>query len=198
VALRGRPRFTEHAAWGDAVVAQAMLTTFSEVKAATEQAKAGELPDAPPVTVWMPTAFDRDLLPPGSEGDSLYLYPIATPRTLSGGRDWQAEKHIYLDRCLNVVERFAPGVRDLVIGANIRSPEDFPSHNGHIYHVDMLPWQFGPWRPTPSLAGYRTPIDGLWHTGAGAHPVGGLAGWSGRTTAATIMRQTSRRLRARA
>ena len=86
-----------------------------------------------------------------------------------------------------MVERYAPGTRDLIIGTNIRCPEDFPSHNGNIYHVDMLLSQIGPWRPTPSLSGYRTPIEGLWHTAAGAHPVGGLSGWSGRTTARTIL-----------
>jgi phytoene dehydrogenase-like protein len=48
-----------------------------------------------------------------------------------------------------VVERYAPGTRDLIIGTNIRCPEDFPSHNGNIYHVDMLLSQMGPWRPTP-------------------------------------------------
>jgi beta-carotene ketolase (CrtO type) len=111
---------------------------------------------------------------------------------LSGGRDWQTEKQGYLDRCLDVVEKYAPGTKDLIIGTNIRGPEDFPSHNGNIYHVDMLLSQLGPWRPTPSLSGYRTPIEGLWHTAAGAHPVGGLSGWSGRTTARTILRQDAR------
>lgn len=188
IALSGRPRFPRHEAGGYDVVAQAMLTSIDEVKAATRQAMAGELPDNPPVTLWTPTAFDRDLLPPGSTGDSLYLYPIATPLKLSGGREWKAEKQNYLERCLDVVERFAPGTRDLIIGTNIRGPEDFPSHNGNIYHVDMLLSQMGPWRPTPSLAGHRTPVEGLWHTGAGAHPVGGLSGWSGRTTARTILR----------
>ncbi|HTK63966.1 MAG TPA: NAD(P)/FAD-dependent oxidoreductase [Pseudonocardia sp.] len=197
VALRGRPVWPRHGGGDHAVVAQAMLTNIAEVKAATRQAMSGELPENPPVTLWTPSVFDRELVPEGSGGDSLYLYPIATPLKLSGGRDWQAEKHRYLERCLDVVERYAPGTRDLIIGTNIRCPEDFPSHNGNIYHVDMLLSQMGPWRPTPSLSGYRTPIDGLWHTAAGAHPVGGLSGWSGRTTARTLLRagaaQRSRR-----
>jgi beta-carotene ketolase (CrtO type) len=174
------------------VLAQAMLTGIDEVRAAMRKAMDGELPDRPPLTVWTPTVFDRSLVPPGSTGDSLYLYPVATPVTLSGGRDWQTEKPKYLERCLDVLEEYAPGTRDLIIGTNIRSPQDFGSHNGNIYHVDMLLWQMGPWRPTRSLSGYRTPIEGLWHTGAGAHPVGGLSGWSGRTTARTILKQDAR------
>jgi len=39
-----------------------------------------------------------------------------------------------------------------------------------------------------SPSGYRTPIPGLWHTGAGAHPMGGVHGWAGRTTACTVLK----------
>lgn len=175
-----------------------MIAGLDQVQAAIRRAMQGELPEDPvPVTAWMPPVFDRSLVPPGSAGESLYIYPVATPRQLSGGRDWQTEKHRYLERCLDVLEQYAPGTRELVIGVNIRSPDDFPSHRGHIYHVDMLPWQFGPWRPTPSLAGYRTPVEGLWHTAAGAHPIGGICGWSGRATARTLLRQrTTARSRA--
>lgn len=190
VALRARPRFPRHGNGNEAVVAQAMISSMTDILAATRRAMQGELPDDPlPVSLWMPSLFDRALVPPGSAGESLYIYPIATPRVLSGGRDWQVEKHKYLDRCLDVLEQYAPGTKDLVIGTYIRSPEDFPSYRGHIYHVDMYPWQFGPWRPTPSLSGYRTPIEGLWHTAAGAHPLGGLCGWSGRTTARTLLKE---------
>lgn len=189
VALRGRPRFPNHGNGDRTVVAQAMPATLSDVKAATRRAMQGEFAEGPiPLTVWTPSIFDRTLVPPGSEGESLYIYPIATPRQLSGGRDWKDEKQGYLQRCLDTLELYAPGTKDLVIGANIRSPEDFGSYNGHIYHVDMLPWQFGPWRPTPSLAGYRTPIGGLWHTAAGAHPIGGISGWPGRAAARTILK----------
>jgi phytoene dehydrogenase-like protein len=34
------------------------------------------------------------------------------------------------------------------------------------------------------------PIPGLWHTGAGAHPLATLNGWSGRTAAREILRAT--------
>jgi hypothetical protein len=46
----------------------------------------------------------------------------------------------------------------------------------------------GPMRPTPSLAGWRTPISGLWHTGAGAFPMAFLSGWPGRGSAIEVLR----------
>jgi phytoene dehydrogenase-like protein len=42
-------------------------------------------------------------------------------------------------------------------------------------------------RPLPEFSGYRTPIDGLYLTGAGTHPGGGVSGASGRNTASTVL-----------
>jgi phytoene dehydrogenase-like protein len=66
------------------------------------------------------------------------------------------------------------------------------SAGGSYVVVDMSMNQMGPYRPTPSLAGYRTPISGLWHTGGGAHPIGGVHGWAGRTTARWVDRTLRR------
>ena len=61
-------------------------------------------------------------------------------------------------------------------------------------------------RPSPSLARYRTPIGGLFLTGAGTHPGGGVTGIPGRNAAAVVLdtlgtarrRHRARRLRRRA
>lgn len=66
------------------------------------------------------------------------------------------------------------------------------AYRGCMYDADMNIAQLGPWRPTKSLAGYDTPIPGLGHTAAGAHPFGALHGWSGRTTARTVDRHIRR------
>ena len=44
-------------------------------------------------------------------------------------------------------------------------------------------------RPSPCLPGYRTPIGGLFLTGAGTHPGGGVTGIPGRNTAAVVLRK---------
>ena len=84
----------------------------------------------------------------------------------------------------------APGFADAVIGSWVKSPDELRAmtHEGSYVVVDMSLNQMGPNRPTAALAGYRTPIPGLWHTGAGAHPMGGVHGWAGRTTARTILK----------
>ena len=54
-------------------------------------------------------------------------------------------------------------------------------------HVEMSLDQLLSFRPSPSLSGYRTPIGGLFLTGAGTHPGGGVTGVPGRNTAAVVL-----------
>jgi len=54
-------------------------------------------------------------------------------------------------------------------------------------HVEMSLDQLLAFRPSPSLSGYRTPIGGLFLTGAGTHPGGGVTGIPGRNTAAVVL-----------
>ena len=63
---------------------------------------------------------------------------------------------------------------------------------GHACHIDMTLSQMGPWRPTPSLAGHRTPIDGLWQVSAGSS-LPSVNGWGGRTTAKSMLSRRQRR-----
>jgi phytoene dehydrogenase-like protein len=88
------------------------------------------------------------------------------------------------------LDTYAPGLADSVIGQWVQSPKQLSqkSTRGNVVHVDMSISQMGPMRPTKSLAGYRTPVSRLWHTAAGAHPMGALNGWSGRTTARMVDR----------
>jgi phytoene dehydrogenase-like protein len=53
-------------------------------------------------------------------------------------------------------------------------------------HVEMSIDQMFAFRPLPELSTYRTPIDGLYLTGASTHPGGGVFGASGRNTAMVV------------
>jgi beta-carotene ketolase (CrtO type) len=118
----------------------------------------------------------------------------AVPLELSGGRDWDDVKDDYIGRVIGELDTYAPGLADSVIGQWVQSPKQLSqkSCRGNVVHVDMSISQMGPMRPTKSLAGYKTPVGGLWHTAAGAHPMGALNGWSGRTTARMIDRLMKR------
>jgi len=54
-------------------------------------------------------------------------------------------------------------------------------------HLDIALDQLGPLRPTPALAGHRTPVLGLYVSGAGTAPTGGIAGTPGRLAARALL-----------
>jgi phytoene dehydrogenase-like protein len=60
-------------------------------------------------------------------------------------------------------------------------------------HLEMNLAQMFGWRPTLEMAGYRTPIDGLYLTGASTHPGGGVFGASGRSAARVLLTDQRRR-----
>ncbi|MCB0863723.1 MAG: hypothetical protein KDB66_11035, partial [Solirubrobacterales bacterium] len=54
-------------------------------------------------------------------------------------------------------------------------------------HIEMSIDQLMAMRPSVNLSGYATPIDGLFLTGAGTHPGGGITGMPGRNAAGVIL-----------
>jgi beta-carotene ketolase (CrtO type) len=189
VALSGRPELLcrRPELWGSYML---LGPGLDYLERATTSAMAGEIPAETPMWALMPSAADRTQVPAGSDGDTLYLFCTTVPHTLSGGRAWADHRDAFGAQAIEMVDGFAPGTRDRVIGQWVKSPDELRhmSHEGSYVVVDMSLSQMGPFRPTRSMAGYRTPVPGLWHTGAGAHPMGGVHGWSGRTTARTVDR----------
>src|SRR5437868_14040728 len=58
---------------------------------------------------------------------------------------------------------------------------------GNNMHIDMSLDQMFMFRPLPELSQYRTPIEGLYLTGASTHPGGGVSGASGRSAASAVL-----------
>lgn len=161
------------------------------VDRALDGAMRGAIPPETPMWALMPSAADRSQVPPGSAGDTMYCFCTAVPQTFADGSDWEEHRAPFATQMVKKFDELAPGFADAVIGTWVKSPNELRhmTHEGSYVVVDMSLNQMGPNRPTPALAGYRTPIDGLWHTGAGAHPMGGVHGWAGRTTARTVLKK---------
>ena len=83
-----------------------------------------------------------------------------------------------------------PGLADA--RASVLAPPDLEARNGwpegQAYHAELALDQALWMRPLPELAGYRTPIEGLWLCGPGTHPGGGIAGASGYNCVRAILR----------
>lgn len=168
--------------------------TLEFIRQAQLESMNGEPPEHMAMGPMFPSLVEPSQVPPGSEGSTCYLYMPAVPYSLSGGRDWDEVKDAYIQRVIGYLDQYAPGLAQSVIGQWVQSPKDLAlkATRGNVVHADMSLSQMGPLRPTKSLSGYRTPVQHLWHTAAGAHPMGALNGWSGRTTARMVNRLLKR------
>lgn len=193
VAVSRRPTFPNHELSADMLAGLSFAPDVAYVNRMMNSLKRGELAEELPFYIAIPSILDRSLVPPGSEGESIWIWVGAVPLELADGKDWAQVKQGCFDHVVDMLEEYSPGFRGSILGAKINSPDDFNSewvHKGSSRAVDLIPSQIGPWRPSPSLAGYDTPeIDGLWRSGHGTHPMSGTNGWPGRLTARTMLKQ---------
>jgi phytoene dehydrogenase-like protein len=105
-----------------------------------------------------------------------------------GAARWDDVKEEAAERNLAQLRRFAPNLTDETILARVvKSPVDLERMNAHNWHGtchggDLAPAQSGALRFQP-----RTPIPGLYQTGATTHPGGSVSAAPGRNTAAVLL-----------
>jgi phytoene dehydrogenase-like protein len=118
------------------------------------------------------------------------------PAEIEGGWTYEARR-AFSDTLLSVLERYAPGLSDQMIGYELLTPADieaqFGVSGGHWHHGEFALDQLLMMRPTYEAAQYRTPVTGLWLCGAGCHPGGDLTGIPGLNAAREILRGGRRR-----
>lgn len=155
----------------------------------------GELPDRPMIELCIPSSVDPTLAPEGHH--VLSLFTQYTPYHLSNDRQWDDEtKKIYAEQVFNAVEDYAPGFKESIVGVDILPPPDleriFGLTGGNIFHGALSLDQLYLARPFPWCSGYRTPFQGLYLCGSGAHPGGGVMGAPGHNAAQVVKKDISR------
>nr|XP_028586423.1 pyridine nucleotide-disulfide oxidoreductase domain-containing protein 2 isoform X5 [Podarcis muralis] len=153
---------------------------------AFEDACQGRPSSRPMIELCIPSALDPTLAPSGCHVVSLFTQ--YTPYTLAGGKQWDdREREDYADRVFDCVEAYAPGFKASVVGRDVLTPPDleriFGLPGGNIFHGAMSLDQLYFARPVPSYSSYRSPVEGLYLCGSGAHPGGGVMGAAGRNAA---------------
>jgi beta-carotene ketolase (CrtO type) len=192
--LNGRPKLAGRSNNDELLGASIYVAeSFESVQAAVLSAQTGKLPD--PLPVWMvtPSVLDDTLVPNDQEKHVIYGYlpvlPFKRTETMKSEGEYRQE---IKGRALTALESIAPGITDQVDTAIVHTPADLEGWSyGNAYgpyHADLSFDQLGPWRPFPSFAGYKTPLKNVYHSGAGAHPLGTINGWSGRSAAKLALR----------
>ena len=131
---------------------------------------------------------DEALAPEGKH--TLSVFAQYAPYSLKEG-SWDERREEIGDLVIGTLDRYAPGIGDLIEGREVLGPPDIESRygmtGGHIFHGEMLPeWLFDG-RPASGWHRHRTPVPGLYMCSAGTHPGGGVFGAPGRNAARTVV-----------
>jgi phytoene dehydrogenase-like protein len=158
------------------------------IDAAYSPSKYGEVPKRPVMEITIPTLHDPDLAPKGCHVMSIIVQSVPTnPKA-----GWKKEKETLAKAVVDTLSGFAPDLKDKMTALECLSPEDleqeFGLPGGHWHHGELALDQAFMMRPTYGAAQYKTPIDGLYLCGAGAHPGGGVTGAPGHNAAQVILK----------
>lgn len=186
LALDGLPEFRGLNA--DALGGRLLISPSLEyLEHAFDSCKYGEIPEAPPVEITIPSIHDATLAPAGKHVLSA-LVPYIPYRSCGDGElDRETVTKVIVDR----IAAFAPRLRDQIRHSELLTPLDIESQfrirGGHWHHGEYTLDQFLMLRPVPGSARYATPVDGLFLCGAGCHPGGGVMGLAGRNAAMEVI-----------
>ena len=152
----------------------------------------GIFPDDLAVELVIQSVSDPTLAPQGQH--TITLGVQHTPFDLAEG-DWDSRKQEWGDLVCETLFRYAPNLRDHVLGRHIITPldleRDYGLVGGNIFHIPMtMEYSFDA-RPSPAFGGYRTPVKGLYLCGAGTHPGGAVTGMPGRNAAHAVLADRS-------
>ncbi len=196
IALKGKLSMPKHNAWRDDGLDLrypiACWQTYEEHVAAWDDVVGRRWPDPIPFISLAPTAADPTQAPEGQ--DTFWLWSGVVP--VHPHEPWEKVRDQIGDKLVAECADYYEGIEGLEIGRKVYSAPEleqrFHAIDGNVYHVDPLAQRFGPLRPAIGLGSYTTPVDGLFLTGAGTHPTGGICGIPGQLAAQTVARKLER------
>jgi len=170
-----------------------ILDNVLGIEKAFDASKYGEMSETPVVEALIPTLIDPSLAPDKRHVVSAIVQ--YAPANLKSG--WgEVERKQLADRTMSVLESVAPGIGKRVVARQLITPadleKDWGASGGHAMHVNEGFDQFAQWRPLYGIGRHETPIDGLFLSGAGTHPGGGVTGAPGANAAARLIRHLRR------
>ncbi len=193
-ALREPIAYTAHPGREARIGLQLVCRDRRQIHAAYGDYLAGRPAADPPIVGMTFSAVDDTLAPPG--GEVLWLWAQYFPYTLAEG-DWDRRSEAVAESIFAAFERYAPGTRAKVVDYLFQHPlwleRELGLLRGNVMHLEMGMDQMFFLRPFLGMSNYRTHLRGLYLTGAGTHPGGGIMGASGRNAARVLLRDLERR-----
>jgi phytoene dehydrogenase-like protein len=189
--LDEEPRFTGTSA--DATPLERTFYTLVPSLAFAEHcydiAKFGDIPEELWVDCVVSSNADASLAPPGKHILTCFVQYV--PYRLRES-NWDDQRELLGNRVVRKIAEYAPNVPNAVVARQVLTPLDlertYGLTEGNIFHGDLRLEQLFFMRPVSGWSQYRTPIDGLYLCGAGAHPGGGVTGAPGHNAAHQVLR----------
>ncbi len=160
--------------------------TMEKLRQAHDMRRKGEVSDTPTMLASIPSLLDPKMR--ADNGFHTFSVEVLfTPYSLDGGWAHSSEP----ERWLSVWGNLMTGnILETITEWRAMTPDiyerDFHMHKGHspAYASSPLATLFGRQR---ELSRYKTPVSGLFVTGAGTFPGAGIFGASGRNAASTVL-----------
>lgn len=157
------------------------IGSFEETVAAERDVWRGRMPKRPLVLVGQQYLAD----PGRSRGD---LHPVWAYAHVPHGYEGDATEAL-----LDQIERFAPGLRERIVGRHVRSTADLVSYNPNFVGGDIVGGANTPLRttlrPRTALNPYATGIPGVFICSAATPPGAGAHGMCGYNAALAALRE---------
>jgi phytoene dehydrogenase-like protein len=166
-----------------------LIDSVERLERAYDDWKDGMWSSDPYIDMLIPTLTDPTMAPPGKHFMSCFVQYVP-PKVK--GKDWtNADRDAFGATVINQINNYAPGFKDLVLHAEVRTPRELENEigmtEGNIFHGELTMDQLMFNRPIPGYAQYRSPVKGLWMCGSSNHPGGGVMAAPGANAAREIL-----------
>jgi phytoene dehydrogenase-like protein len=157
---------------------------FEEMVLSEREINRGRMPERPYVLVAQQYLAD----PSRSVGD---VHPIWSYAHVPHGYPGDATEAVIAQ-----LERFAPGLRERIVGRFVRSPVEMAAYNANYVGGDIVTGANTPkqvfFRPRVALDPYATGIPGVYICSAATPPGGGVHGMNGYNAAQSALKHLRR------
>jgi phytoene dehydrogenase-like protein len=193
-ALSRRPRFTAEGRHPELLSALNFAIGYEssdDLLVDMEAIRRRVVPDHTGLHVSFPSVNDPSQAPPEMHTTFAWQF-VASQNPEGADRVWRGEDDArQVERITLTYQRYAPDFADCVLAVAAHSPTATAEYltsmpRGDRHHGSYHPDNWGPNRPHPSLANYRTPVDGLYLCGSSQHPGGSFTGTPGFNAAGAI------------
>lgn len=161
---------------------------LDDLEKAFDAIKYGQMSKLPCLEVFVPSVSQPNLAPAGHSSVSILVH--FAPYHLQKAWD-DKQKESLFKNVMKVLKSYSPNIEDRILEQQTLSPldleEKFSLSEGHVFHGEHALDQYMT-RPIPECAQYQSPYKGLYLSGSGSHPGGGITGRPGSLAAREILK----------